>query len=301
MVELTSRSRRALMGSTIAVVAAVCVGAGVLAGRALDDGGSAAPAALMSADVTAAPSTPTKEPIRGFTPIASATSAPDAEAAPPKLTVTPSPNTTGDATATARPSTPSSPPPRASGSPAGLYPQGTLTAADLAARGSGAAGRGPLNADRIIIAAADVDAEITTGVVGPDGHLPSAPNKDTAIWYDFANWPGLGGAPGRGGNIVIAGDAGRPGQGPGVFSRVLRLVPGDYVKLRGASTWCYRVEFNKIASSNSGADYSEIVSATADESVTLITAGRTQDERTIVWARSASCNAEPGPTATRTI
>jgi hypothetical protein len=300
MVELTSRSRRVLVGATIAVVAAGCVGAGVVAGRALDDGGAAAPAALTSADLPVATFTPTSEPTRDLTPIATPTSAPRSVATPSEPAVTPSPVTTAEATVATQLSTPSSPP-RASASPPGVYSQGTLTAGDLASRGSGMAGRGPLNADRIIITAAGVDAGLTIGVVGPDGQLPSPPNKDTAIWYDFANWPGLGGAPGRGGNIVIAGDAGRPGQGPGVFSRVPRLVPGDYIRLRGsgASAWCYRVEFNKIASS-AVADYTAIVSATADESVTLITAGRTLNERTIVWARSASCGSEPRPTPART-
>ena len=125
---------------------------------------------------------------------------------------------------------------------------------------------------------------------------PSAPDRNTAVWYDFAQFPGLGGLPGAGGNVVIAGDAGRVGEGTGVFARLGRVPPGSYMRLQLTSGGpaCYRVEWNKLAPAT--IDFSSIVQATAGESITLISAGRTADERRVVWGRTASCGAEPAPT-----
>jgi hypothetical protein len=171
-----------------------------------------------------------------------------------------------------------------------------LTLADLAARGSGQAGRGPFNIARIVIGAIEVDGPVASGVVAANGVMPSPPDRNTAIWYDFSQFPGLGGLPGAGGNVVIGGDAGRVGEGTGIFAKLGRVPPGAFVRLQltdGAAA-CYRVAWNKLATS--AIDFSSIVQATATESVTLISAGRTADERRVVWGTRASCGAEPTPT-----
>lgn len=196
----------------------------------------------------------------------------------------------------------SSSPPNTSGTPdpaLGAPPYFStelLTSADLAARGSGNAGRGAFNIARIFIASVEVDGPVSSAVVPPSGALPSAPDRNTAVWYDFSQWPGLGGLPGAGGNVVIAGDAGRIGEGTGIFAKLGRVSPGSYVRLQlttGVSA-CYRVEWNKLAAAS--IDFSSIVQATVGESVTLISAGRTVDERRVVWGRNAPCGAEPTAT-----
>jgi len=60
--------------------------------------------------------------------------------------------------------------------------------------------------DRIIIEKANVDAPITTKTVPPNGGaLPSPLGPDDVVFYDFVNFPGLGGYPGSGGTIVMSG------------------------------------------------------------------------------------------------
>lgn len=243
-------------------------------------------------------STPTLEPTTGFTPDISATAGAStptsvpasetAEAVGPTTTVTSPPQLAS------QPTTSSS----SGGNPA-FSPGRDLLPSDLVARGTGEPGRGPFNAERIIITRAEVDAPIAVAVVGNDGHMPSPPSISEAMWYDFSIWPGLGGSPGSGGNVVIAGDAYRPGQPAGVFAQLYKLVQGDYVDLRmaGGDTLCYRVEFNKIAKEQ---DYSYVTQATAEESITLITGGATPNTRAIVWGWRANCADEPPPVPTPT-
>jgi hypothetical protein len=118
--------------------------------------------------------------------------------------------------------------------------------------------------------------------------MPSPPNKDTAIWYDFSSWPGLGGLPGKGGNVVIAGDSVRP-DGAGIFTYLNRVPPDDIVRLRliDGSSACYRVRWNKL--SPDGMDFLEIVAATRDESLSLITAGGGGTSRRVLWAVRVAC------------
>jgi hypothetical protein len=131
--------------------------------------------------------------------------------------------------------------------------------------------------------------------------MPPPPAADVVAWYDFSNWSGLGGLPGAGGNVVLAGDASRLGVGAGVFWRLNRVVAGDYVRivLQGGDSICYRVDWNKIASFSEVA-YEDILAATNPEYLTLITGAQSPDERRIVSARIASCGAEPTLTPTRT-
>jgi len=237
------------------------------------------------------------------TPSASATAA--AAAATPQsppgvvyYTETPSSPPVGSVTAAPTSSSPpnaSSSPDPALGAPP-YFSTELLTPADLAARGSGEAGRGAFNIARISIGVIQLDGPVASGVVGANGVMPSAPDRNTAVWYDFAQFPGLGGLPGAGGNVVIAGDAGRVGEGTGIFAKLGRVPPGSFVRLQLTSGGpaCYRVEWNKLASAT--IDFTSIVQATAGESITLISAGRTADERRVVWGRKASCGADPTPT-----
>jgi LPXTG-site transpeptidase (sortase) family protein len=110
-------------------------------------------------------------------------------------------------------------------------------------------------------------------------------------YYDFSQWPGLGGLPGKGGNVVLAGHVDYIRYGPAVFWRLHELEVGDTMEIQMAdgTTATYKVEFNKQLDA-SAADWTPIVEATADESITLITCGGQfeaghYNNRQIVWGR----------------
>jgi LPXTG-site transpeptidase (sortase) family protein len=101
----------------------------------------------------------------------------------------------------------------------------------------------------------------------------------------------LGGLPNKGGNVVMAGHVDYINYGPAVFWRLHELEPGDTVeiKLEDGTTVTYKIEFNKQIEA-AAADWTPIVQATADESITLITCGGEfeaghYNNRQIIWGR----------------
>ena len=246
---------------------ALAASAAALACDGDDDG--AAPSATASATVVRS-STPASTRIA---PTRAATSAPS---------ITPEPTL---------PPAPTRPPPTAGGQPIVFSEGRTLLDSDLAARGAGEAGRGAFNIERIIIRDAAVDAPVSSAAVSAEGRMFDPPSLDVVVWYDFSAWSGLGGLPNAGGNVVMAGDAYKP-TGIGVFAGLVSNVAiGSFVRLQlsDATDACYRIEFIKYATPE---QFSALVSATAEESITLITGGVDQD-RAVVWGRRAGCAAEP--------
>lgn len=170
----------------------------------------------------------------------------------------------------------------------------TLTEADLAARGNGAPGRGTFRGQRLRIPSVGVDAPFTVKVVGGDGQMPNPEGPEDVAWYDFSAWDGIGGLPGGGGNVILAGHIDYINYGPAVFWRLRELQPGDRVQIvmNDGSVAEYAVEFNKVVPA-SASNWAQIVAATSDESITLITcigqftAGRYTD-RQVVWGRRVS-------------
>lgn len=171
----------------------------------------------------------------------------------------------------------------------------TLSAADLDGRGVGEPGRGPFRGVRMVIPSIGVDAPFTVRTVGSDGKMPNPKGPEDVVWYDFSQWPGLGGNPGAGGNAVFSGHVDYVNYGPAVFWDLRKLAPGDEVKvvLDDGSELRYVVQWNKTTRSE-GANWDGIVRATQQQSVTLITctgtfdqATRQYDQRIIVWATRA--------------
>jgi LPXTG-site transpeptidase (sortase) family protein len=166
-----------------------------------------------------------------------------------------------------------------------------LTLADLALRGAGAPARGDFTGDRLIIPKIGVDAPFTYKVVGTSGQMPNPNGPWDVAYYDFGQWPGLGGLPNAGGNVVLAGHVDYINVGPAVFWSVDTLAPGDVIQIRmqDGTLVEYQVEFNKWVNPGD-ADWTQILAGTADESITLITctgefsAGH-YDKRQIVWGR----------------
>jgi len=166
-----------------------------------------------------------------------------------------------------------------------------LTDADLALRGAGEPARGNFAGDRLIIPKIGVDAPFTYKLVGPDGQMPNPNGPGDVAYYDFAQWPGLGGLPNAGGNVILAGHVDYINVGPAVFWDVDALAPGDIIQVRmqDGTLVEYAVEFNKWVDPGNS-NWEAIVAGTGDESITLITctgefsAGH-YDKRQIVWGR----------------
>jgi len=175
--------------------------------------------------------------------------------------------------------------------PIPVSPGDLLTNADLAARGVGQPGRGEFIGERLLIPSIGVDAPFSVKVVPPNGVMPNPNGPEDVAYYDFSSKAGLGGAPGLGGNIVMAGHVDYINYGPAVFWDLQTLKQGDVIQIRTTDGRVleYMVEFSKIVPESWG-DWSAIVAATAEESVTLITctgefeAGHYSD-RHIIWGR----------------
>ena len=175
--------------------------------------------------------------------------------------------------------------------PIAISPGDLLTAQDLANRGTGTPGRGDFTGERLIIPKIGVDAPLSFKVVGADGQMPNPNSWDDVAYYDFSQWPLKGGLPGKGGNVILAGHVDYIRHGPAVFWRLHELEAGDVVTVRmtDGSEVSYKIEFNKVLEPD-GADWTGIVAATADESITLITCGGVfeaghYNNRQIVWGR----------------
>ena len=137
--------------------------------------------------------------------------------------------------------------------------------------------------DRMVISKFGVEAPLTLKTVGLDGVMPNPNGADDVVIYDFSAWPGKGGAPGQGGNIIFSGhvDSGRapckngtvPPPCQAVFWDLTGLRIGDEIeiKMSGASHK-YRVTTNQPIDANTG-PWDQIVSSTAEETITLITCG----------------------------
>ncbi|MBI5289877.1 MAG: class F sortase [Chloroflexi bacterium] len=166
-----------------------------------------------------------------------------------------------------------------------------LTQEDLASRGRGEPGRGEFTGQRLVIPAIGVDAPFTYKLVGGDGQMPNPEGPEDVAYYDFSAWPGLGGLPDKGGNVVLAGHVDYINYGPAVFWKLRDLKAGDEVQiaLADGTLVTYVIEFNKTIDPESD-DWSSIVEATQDDSVTLITcsgefsAGH-YSNRQIIWGR----------------
>lgn len=173
----------------------------------------------------------------------------------------------------------------------GLAP--TLTDEDLRMRGPGTTVSGTFRGTRLIIPKIGVDAPFTVRTVGPDGVMGNPKGPTDVVWYDFSpNSNARGGIPGVGGNSIISGHVDYVNYGPAVFWNLRQLEPGDEIQivLDDGTVLKYVVEWNRTADEDT-ANWGEIVRATLQESLTLITctgtfnpATRTYNLRQIVWA-----------------
>ncbi len=177
--------------------------------------------------------------------------------------------------------------------PIAISPGSVLATSDLDARGTGTASRGDFRGSHLVIPKINVNASFSVKSVGGDGQMPNPNGPEDVVYYDFSQWDGLGGLPGKGGNTVIAGHVDYINYGPAVFWNLHQLEAGDMVsvQLDDGTSVNYKIEFNKqIDVGDSTLDWSKIVQATADESITLITCGGDFEAghynmRQIIWGR----------------
>jgi hypothetical protein len=128
--------------------------------------------------------------------------------------------------------------------------------------------------DRLIIGSAGVNTEVYRATVPSTGQMPDPAGYFNAVWYDFGNWPGLGGYV-NAGNMVLSGhvDCARcvsGGPGTAVFWSVRNLKPGDTAEYRTADGRSFSYVVTESRSVSPSTDFTNIVaSSTAD--LTLIT------------------------------
>jgi LPXTG-site transpeptidase (sortase) family protein len=137
--------------------------------------------------------------------------------------------------------------------------------------------------DRLVITKFGVSAPLTLKTVGLDGVMPNPDGPDDSAFYDFSAWPGKGGSPGKGGNAIFSGhvDSGQkackngsvPPPCQAVFWDLNNLRLGDEIEIHlSGVVHKYRVTSNQPINAANG-PWDQIVSSTAEESLTLITCG----------------------------
>src|SRR5690606_8867208 len=131
--------------------------------------------------------------------------------------------------------------------------------------------------DRLVMAKYGIDAPLSYKTVGANGVMPNPNGPDDVAYYNFSAWPGKGGAPGEGGNTVLAGhvDSGRepckngtvPPPCQAVFWDIGKFAIGDEIELHvGGAVYRYRVTSNESVHAQTG-PWDQIVAATARESI----------------------------------
>jgi LPXTG-site transpeptidase (sortase) family protein len=163
-------------------------------------------------------------------------------------------------------------------------PQATI---DLARPTSQPAGHWTeINGDfKFVIPKFSIEAPLTYRKVPPTGVMPNPDGPDDVAYYDFSDFDNFGGAPGLGGNAVLAGhvDSGskpcKNGTVPPPCEAVLwdlnLLELGDVIEIHAnGDIFRYEVTSNQpVSASLNDGTWDQIVSSTEQETLTIITCG----------------------------
>ena len=139
----------------------------------------------------------------------------------------------------------------------------------VAATAAGGAIRG--SADRIVLSRLGIDAVVNYRTVGPDGVMGNPLGAYDTVWYDFANFRGLGGYPGSGGNAVIAGHVDYYGVGPAVFFQLRNVVEGDVIDYYRGDGQLVRYSVSWISDVSPQDNWGSIVASGRSDVLTLVT------------------------------
>jgi LPXTG-site transpeptidase (sortase) family protein len=156
---------------------------------------------------------------------------------------------------------------------------------------------------RVRIPRLGVDARAASRYVGGDGVMANPQGPADVIWYDLSAWPGMGGAPGEGGNAIFSGHvdynanvryANVRYRGPGVFRELAGLSSGDIIEIDYAGeTFRYAVVRNEQLGPNS--DWGALWRTGTTEMVTLYTCGGEFDVNTHSYSDRVVVQAERIP------
>lgn len=136
--------------------------------------------------------------------------------------------------------------------------------------------------DRLVVPLYGISAPLTLRTVGVDGVMVNPDGPDDVAYYNFAAIPGLGGAPGQGGNAVFAGhvDSGKepcdngtvPPPCQAVFWDISSLRAGDEIQIHiDGVIYSYAVTSRQIIGGERSSIWNDIVAAKEQETITLIT------------------------------
>jgi LPXTG-site transpeptidase (sortase) family protein len=138
---------------------------------------------------------------------------------------------------------------------------------------------------KFVIQEFGIEAPLTYRKVPPSGVMPNPDGPDDVAYYDFSDFENYGGAPGLGGNIVLAGhvDSGskpcKNGTVPPPCEAVLwdlnLLEIGDIIEIHAnGDVYQYEVKTNEpVPASLGDGTWDRIVSSTEEETLTIITCG----------------------------
>jgi LPXTG-site transpeptidase (sortase) family protein len=143
-----------------------------------------------------------------------------------------------------------------------------------------------INGDfKFVIPKFSIEAPLTYRKVPPTGVMPNPDGPDDVAYYDFSDFDNFGGAPGLGGNAVLAGhvDSGskpcKNGTIPPPCEAVLwdlnLLELGDVIEIHAnGDIFRYEVTSNQpVSASLNDGTWDQIVSSTEQETLTIITCG----------------------------
>ena len=141
--------------------------------------------------------------------------------------------------------------------------------------------------ERILIPGYEVDAPVIVLGLDEDNVMESPDEPCDVAWYDFTSYPGFGS------NAVFSGHVdwfnlgsqgcrcdspgGCGGAGGAVFWDLKNMVMGDLIEVRLQDGTVYQYEVISRRQVSGASDFSEIVSATEKEIITLITCGGSFD------------------------
>ena len=139
------------------------------------------------------------------------------------------------------------------------------------------------NSVHLLIPSINVDTSVAMEVVPSNGEMPE-PRDGEVVWYDFSKLPGFGGRPCEGGNTVLSGKVGTLDEG-WVLRDLASLSVGAEIVLRlDDGIECkFSVQSNRLVD-RSSSSWNEIVSETAEESLTIISATDFQGKKVVVTA-----------------
>lgn len=133
--------------------------------------------------------------------------------------------------------------------------------------------------DRLIIPSIGVDSTVTGATVGSSGQMPDPVGYFNAVWYDFKNFPGVGGY--VDGNLVLAAHVDcavchNGSSGLALFYYVSSLTSGATAQYIESDGTVHHYVVRSVAAYSPGADWGSILS-TSRADMTLVTCGGTWD------------------------